>query len=120
MAKKAVSKPATKKRPTDVNQLAHFLAKQVTEPQEQTAGPSKDEISSVMAALGRRGGKVGGKARAESMSRDRRKEIAAAGGCDVMNKSLQSVQSIAVRSPNRFGASFVATICSLKSNSVVR
>jgi hypothetical protein len=60
------------KRPTDVNQLAHFLGQQSTDDNS----PSKDEVSRVMAALGRRGGKVGGKARAEQLSPERRSEIA--------------------------------------------
>jgi hypothetical protein len=40
--------------------------------------PSKDEIRRVMSALGRIGGPRGGRARAESLSKKRRKEIAEA------------------------------------------
>ena len=63
------------KRPTDVNELMHQIGRQATgedEPQE----PSAEQISQVMAALGRKGGKVGGKARAESLTPGRRAEIA--------------------------------------------
>jgi hypothetical protein len=59
----------------DVNQLAHHLVKRTTESVEQ-APPSDSEISRVMAELGRRGGKIGGRARADSMTAARRKEIA--------------------------------------------
>jgi hypothetical protein len=63
----------------DVNQLAHHLVRMTTESVESepvAPDPSDAEISRVMAALGRRGGKVGGKARAESMTAARRHEIA--------------------------------------------
>jgi hypothetical protein len=62
----------------DVNQLAHHLVKMTTEGMEPAPvpDPSDAEISRVMAALGRRGGKIGGKARADSMTAARRHEIA--------------------------------------------
>jgi hypothetical protein len=69
MAKK---KPAPKKRPTDVNQLAHFLGEQST----KTQGPTAGDISRVMAVLGSRGGKVGGKRRMETMTQEQRSQIA--------------------------------------------
>jgi hypothetical protein len=72
------AKPRRLQEP-DVNQLAHHLVKMTTESvnQEPSASdPSDAEISRVMAALGRRGGKVGGRARADSMTAARRKEIA--------------------------------------------
>jgi len=62
-----------KKRPTDVNKLAQMLGKQST---ENLQFPSEDEVSRVMAALGRRGGKIGGKARAERLTAKRRSDIA--------------------------------------------
>ena len=43
---------------------------------DRDAGPSKDEVSRVMSALGRKGGKVGGKARANALTKERRSEIA--------------------------------------------
>jgi hypothetical protein len=50
----------------DLNQLAHRLVQQATDPQEQTAA----QVS------GRNGGLKGGKARAEKLSSEKRKEIA--------------------------------------------
>ena len=79
MAKKAAPKPATNrpKRPRDPNQAAHALIREMEERQEATAPVvSQSDISRVMAELGRRGGKIGGKKRAASMSAERRREIA--------------------------------------------
>lgn len=42
----------------------------------QQQAPSDEDIRRVMVELGRRGGKIGGKARAAHMSPERRKEIA--------------------------------------------
>lgn len=66
------------KRPTDVNQLAHFLGAESTKEEPGTNGdtPTKDEISRVMAALGRRGGKIGGKNRMTKLSQEQRSQIA--------------------------------------------
>lgn len=72
-------------REVDVNLLAHALGRQSTEvdlkpPSAKKATPSKQdisfEVSRVMAMLGRKGGKVGGPARAANMSKERRQEIA--------------------------------------------
>ena len=73
MTKKKTSTKTVKakKRPADVNQLAHFLGKQSTEVE-----PSSSEISRVMSALGRRGGKIGGKRRLETLTQDQRSQIA--------------------------------------------
>lgn len=63
-----------KHTPRDLNKLAAFIVEQTTnenpEPEEQT---SKNPAA---VALGRLGGLKGGKARAESLSAKRRKEIA--------------------------------------------
>jgi hypothetical protein len=75
MAKK---KAPAKRRPADPNRLAQMLGSQSTEDENITIPPSKDEISRVMAALGRKGGKAGGAARANALSKDRRSEIAKA------------------------------------------
>jgi hypothetical protein len=56
-----------RKRPTDVNLLAHMLGKQSTEEPKANGTPTKAEISRIMAAMGRKGGKKGGKARAARM-----------------------------------------------------
>ena len=61
------------KRPTDANQLAHFLGKQST---GEASEPSKADISRVMSVLGRRGGKVGGKRRMETMTPEKRSALA--------------------------------------------
>jgi hypothetical protein len=79
MAKKASVRPAKNpaRRPRDVNQLAQQLVRESTEKHEaEPATPTDSEISRVMAELGRRGGKVGGKNRAASMTPERRSEIA--------------------------------------------
>lgn len=80
MAKKKKKKKA-KRRPSDVNQLAHFLGEQSTRQQVESkngsaSAPSQSEISRVMAALGRKGGKIGGKARAANLTPERRRAIA--------------------------------------------
>jgi hypothetical protein len=66
------------KRPRDVNQLAHQLVRESTE-QHDAELPVKAtplEISRVMSEMGRRGGKIGGKKRADVLSDSRRKQIA--------------------------------------------
>jgi hypothetical protein len=80
--KKALRRRAAKvkKRPTDINELAHYLGVLSTEadlrPSSDLVPPSASEVSRVMAALGRKGGKIGGKKRAESMTSQKRKQIA--------------------------------------------
>lgn len=70
--------PAKSKRSQepDANERAHQLIKAMTEEPGPVAVPSKEEISRVMSALGRKGGKIGGAARAASMTPERRREIA--------------------------------------------
>jgi hypothetical protein len=66
---------AKKKPPKDENIAAFELMKKATEkpaPEE----PSQDDISRIMAAMGRRGGLKGGPARAKKLSEAKRKEIA--------------------------------------------
>jgi hypothetical protein len=72
------SKPP--KRPRDVNQLAKFIVDQSTgesapEPAPEPEPPI-DPLRAAAAELGRRGGLKGGKARAASMTPERRAEIA--------------------------------------------
>jgi hypothetical protein len=71
---KRISRP---KRPSDINQLAHQLVQEST----QESGPeppiSKSDISRVMAAMGRKGGQIGGKRRLETMTPEERREVAA-------------------------------------------
>jgi hypothetical protein len=65
-------------RPQDPFELASLIGKIATGEIEDKPipEPTPDEIRRVMSALGRRGGPKGGKARAQSLSQDRRKEIA--------------------------------------------
>ena len=72
MAKKKAA--PRKRRPADVNLLMHALGAEST----KEPGPSKSDISRVMSALGRKGGKVGGTARANALTPERRKQIAVA------------------------------------------
>jgi len=61
-------------RPTDVSQLAHYLVATSTE--EPVSPPTTAQVSILMAELGRKGGKIGGKRRMETMSASKRKAIA--------------------------------------------
>jgi hypothetical protein len=84
MAIKKTAKPVTKtqsrpKRPSDPSQFAHFMVKATTERDIETPEPpavTKSEISRVMAELGRRGGEIGGKRRMETLTQERRSQIA--------------------------------------------
>jgi hypothetical protein len=62
----------SKKRPSDVNEAAFLMVQRSTANEE----PSKDDISRVMSALGKRGGKIGGKRRSEVLAPEKRREIA--------------------------------------------
>jgi hypothetical protein len=66
----------TPKRPRDANQLAALIAAISTG--EMDEAKTEDGKNPAAVALGRKGGLKGGKARAESMTPERRKEIAAA------------------------------------------
>jgi hypothetical protein len=59
-----------RKRPTDVNQLAHSILQDIIAKTEQ---PIKDPAA---VALGRKGGTIGGKRRAENMTPEQRSEAA--------------------------------------------
>jgi hypothetical protein len=64
------------KRPTDVNELAHYLADESARGGSDTPLPSKAQISVLMAELGRKGGKIGGKRRMETMTPKQRRNVA--------------------------------------------
>ncbi len=65
-----------KKKPTDINVLAASIVAKVTEePKKDTTEP-KPEKNPAAVALGRLGGLKGGKARAESLSAEKRIKIA--------------------------------------------
>ena len=68
-------------RPTDVNQAAFQMVQRSTAvpeplPAKKPARASKSEISRVMSAMGRKGGKIGGKASLVTMTREERRERA--------------------------------------------
>ena len=70
----------SKKRPTDVNRLAHFLVDQSTKEREEpkpAPAPTKSEIARIMSAMGKKGGKLSAKARMEKIPAEQRSEIAA-------------------------------------------
>jgi len=62
-----------KQRWPDVNQIAREVGKRSTSTGSE---PSAEEISRVMAALGRRGGKVGGRRRMVTMTPEERRAVA--------------------------------------------
>lgn len=68
-------------RPADVNQAAHLMverstAEQTPQPASKPPKTGKAEISRVMRAMGRKGGKIGGKRRLETMTPEERKAVA--------------------------------------------
>jgi hypothetical protein len=68
---------STPKRPKDINQLAKELVRLSTqETSEAEPTLSRSEISRVMADMGRKGGKIGGKRRLKTLSKAKRSEIA--------------------------------------------
>lgn len=64
---------AKKRRPTDINLLAHQLVQEATGEVKPEEKPEKNPAA---VALGRLGGLKGGKARAEKLTEKQRKEIA--------------------------------------------
>jgi hypothetical protein len=66
----------TPKSPQDVNQLARHLVTATTESGDRITPPTPSQISMLMAELGRKGGKIGGKRRLETMSAKARRETA--------------------------------------------
>jgi hypothetical protein len=68
MRKRSRKKPRAK----DINQLAYETVQKATAEKE----PAPSEISRIMAAMGRKGGRIGGKRRLETMSPEERREAA--------------------------------------------
>jgi hypothetical protein len=64
----------SRKRPRDMNQLAKWIVDQTTA--EQPPRPVDPEKDPAAVSLGRRGGLKGGRARADSLTPERRAEIA--------------------------------------------
>jgi len=65
-----------KNQPSDPNQLARHLVELTTAEPDDAPEPTADEVSRVMAALGRRGGLIGGKRRLVTMTRTQRIAVA--------------------------------------------
>jgi hypothetical protein len=65
-----------RKRPTDVNELAHYVGDVSRQEDGGTLPPTKKQVSMFMAEMGRRGGKIGGKRRLETMSPKERSQVA--------------------------------------------
>lgn len=63
-----------KHRPTDLNSLAASIVADSTE--EDKDEPADDGKDPAAVALGRKGGRVGGRARADALTPERRSEIA--------------------------------------------
>jgi hypothetical protein len=66
----------SRKRPQDQNQLANMLVDQLTGDTPKDSPQDKPAKNPAAVALGRLGGLKGGRARAESLSARKRKEIA--------------------------------------------
>jgi hypothetical protein len=63
----------------DVNQAAFLLVERSTSepaPERKSSSVKKSEISRVMAAMGRKGGKIGGKRRMKTMTPEERSQVA--------------------------------------------
>jgi len=72
------------KRPRDPNQLAKWIVDQSTSeapepPQGQPAPPTAlpPDLSAYMAAIGHKGGQIGGKRRLKTMTKEQRSKVAA-------------------------------------------
>jgi hypothetical protein len=73
---KRISKSA---RPLDINQAAFQMVRRSTGTEDREIRPPKvstSDISRVMAAMGRRGGKIGGKRRLTTMTAEQRRAVA--------------------------------------------
>ncbi len=67
------------KRPRDPNQLAKWVAdrsrSETVEPEAVPITPPSD-LSAYMAAMGRKGGQIGGKRRLKTMTKEERRKVA--------------------------------------------
>jgi hypothetical protein len=72
---KRLSKSA---RPSDINQAAFQMVRRstATDTPEPRRAKVSDAISRVMAAMGRKGGKIGGKRRMTTMTAEQRRDVA--------------------------------------------
>jgi hypothetical protein len=69
------------KRPRDPNQLAKWIVEHSTsdtpEPEPVPAPVPPSDLSAYMAAIGRKGGQIGGKRRLKTMTKEQRSKVAA-------------------------------------------
>ncbi len=65
-----------KKLPIDTNERANRVARLLTGEETAEQQPERSPVSEYLAEIGRRGGKVGGRARAANLSAKRRSAIA--------------------------------------------
>jgi hypothetical protein len=69
------------KRPRDPNQLAKWIVEQSTseapQPEPVAAPVAPVNLSEYMAAIGRKGGQIGGKRRMKTMTKEQRSKVAA-------------------------------------------
>ena len=64
-------------RQGDFNQVAQQLVRESTQEREpEPAKATRSEVSRIMAQMGRKGGKIGGKLRAERMTPEQRSDAA--------------------------------------------
>lgn len=77
-----------KKIPKDINQRAKSIVDIVTSEIEDTKEVEKTDIQKAAAALGRKGGLKGGKARAKVLTAEQRSEIAKKGAAARWHKKV--------------------------------
>ena len=66
------------KRPRDPNQLAKWVVENsTTDTPPEAPAPTPESLSAYMAAMGRKGGQIGGKRRLVTMTPEKRREVAA-------------------------------------------
>lgn len=75
------------KRPTDVNQLAHYLGNLSTKEPEIATTSVPPTVSIYMASIGQKGGRIGGKRRLKTMTKEQRRKIAVKAARARWNKS---------------------------------
>ena len=93
----------------DVNELAHHLVELSTREDDSIALPTRAQVSALMAQLGRKGGKIGGKRRLQTMTSGQRKRLARkaaraamAGKEEKVDMSTSPTPSIPVATANEF------------------
>jgi hypothetical protein len=74
ISKKRDIRPTRPKRPKDVNQWANQMVRESTGGGQQEI--KKTEVSRIMSAMGRKGGKISGARRMRNLSPEKRSEIA--------------------------------------------